>query len=69
MCMSNVYLRERDEGSLIVEDASRVIESNGMVEVATLFGEEKSFKGYSINEVNLLENYIILKLKGVNRDA
>ena len=61
MCFSNVYMRERNEENLILEEASRVLVKDGIVTVSTIFGDEKSFKGFSIYEVNLLENYVILR--------
>jgi predicted RNA-binding protein len=65
MCFSNVYVKERHEGNLILEEASRVVVNDGVVEVSTIFGEKKSFKGFSIYEVNLLENYVILRSKEI----
>jgi predicted RNA-binding protein len=65
MCFSNVYLKERHEGNLILEEASRVVVNDSVVEVSTIFGDKKSFKGFSIYEVNLLENYVILRGKEV----
>lgn len=65
MCFSNVYVKERNEGNLILEEASRVVVNDGVVEVSTIFGDKKSFEGFSIYEVNLLENYVILKGKEI----
>jgi predicted RNA-binding protein len=66
MCFSNVYMRERNEENLILEEASRVLFKDGIVTVSTIFGDEKSFKGFSIYEVNLLENYVILRGREVS---
>ena len=64
MCLSKIYIKDTDKNTLVVDEAARVINNDGVITVSTLFGDEKEFKGYIINEVNLVENYIILKSKG-----
>ena len=64
MCLSKIYIKDTDKDTPVVDDAVRVINNNGVITVSTLFGKEKELEGYFINEVNLVENYIILKSKG-----
>ncbi len=63
MCLSRVYLQEREDGSLVIDEAAQIkIDPNG-VKVKTLFGEERTLPGYAIAEINLIENYVILSKK------
>jgi len=64
MCLSKIYIKDADKNTPVVDDAARVINNDGVITVSTLFGKEKELEGYFINEVNLVENYIILKSKG-----
>jgi len=61
MCLSKIYIKDTDKNTLVVDEAARVINNDGVITVSTLFGNEKDIKGYFISEVNLVENYIILK--------
>ena len=63
MCLSKIYVKDTDKNTLVVDDAAIVINNDGVITVSTLFGKEKELKGYFINEVNLVENYILLKSK------
>ncbi len=63
MCLSKIYIKDTDKNTLVVDEAARVINDDGVITVSTLFGEEKDLQGYFINEVNLVENYILLKSK------
>lgn len=63
MCLSRVYLKEQEDGSLVIDEAAQIkTEPNG-VKVQTLFGEERTLPGYAIDEINLIENYVILSKK------
>jgi len=64
MCLSKVFVREKKDGSVVVEEASRVIDKNEAVEIQTLFGEKKVMEGYCIKDVDLLNNCIILDVSG-----
>lgn len=61
MCLSRVYYNEKKEELLIMEEVSQVFENNGIIKINTIFEKGKELRGYSIKEVNLIENYIILK--------
>ena len=63
MCLSRIYIKDKDRDALVVDEAARVINNDGVITVSTLFGKQKDIKGYFISEVNLVENYIILKSK------
>ncbi len=63
ICLSRVYLQERDDGSLVIEEAAQIKTGPNGVKVKTLFGEERTLPGYAIAEINLIENYVILSKK------
>jgi len=65
MCLSKIYIKDTDKDALVVDNAANVISHDGVITVSTLFGKEKDLKGYFISEVNLVENYILLKPKEV----
>ena len=60
MCLSKVYVKEKVDESIVVGEAARIIDNGSAVEVHTLFGERKVLEGYSIKEVNLIKNYVVL---------
>ena len=61
MCLSRIYIQDTDKDTPVVEDAASVRSNDGVITVSTLLGDEKELKGYYINEVNLVENYLVLK--------
>ena len=64
MCLSKVYMKKKTDGSVVVEEASKVTAIEGAIEVQTLFGEVKVLSGYFIREVDLLKNSIVLEERG-----
>ena len=64
MCLSKVYMKKKTDGSVVVEEASRVTAKEEVIEVQTLFGEVKTLTGYFIKEVDLLKNSIVLEETG-----
>jgi len=64
MCLSRVYLKEMGEGNLVIEEAAKVVDDNGIIRINTIFGEEKELEDYFIKEVNLTESYLVLRKKG-----
>ena len=63
MCLSRIYVKDTGKDTLVADNAARVVNNDGVITVSTLFGKEKKLEGYFINEVNLVENYILLKKK------
>ena len=63
MCLSTVYMGTRSDENVVVKEASGVSETAQGVEVSTLFGERRTIDACSIGEVNLLDNYVVLKRK------
>ncbi|RKX79348.1 MAG: hypothetical protein DRP87_03525 [Spirochaetes bacterium] len=61
MCLSNVYLNEKDDKNLVIEDASVVSYNEGAVQVKSLFGKSRKIDGYIIAKVDLEKNFVILK--------
>jgi predicted RNA-binding protein len=62
MCLSSVYLEEAYDKKAVVEEASSLrVNETGAVEIATLFGEKKIIQGYTIAEVDLLKNTVVLR--------
>ena len=63
MCLSRIYIKDTGKDTFVADDAASVINNKGVITVNTLLGDQKELKGYFISEVNLVENYIILKPK------
>jgi len=63
MCLSKVYLGEKNKDKIIIEETSKVLDNNGIIEIYSIFGEVNKQKDYYIKEVDLEENYIILERK------
>ena len=63
MCLSKVYLGEKNKDKIIIEEASKVFDNSGIIEIYSIFGEVNKQKDYYIKEVDLEENYIVLKRK------
>jgi predicted RNA-binding protein len=63
MCLSKVYADTREEQKLLLEEASRLGFDGETVRIESLFGENREMKGYLISEVDLTENYVILRKK------
>ncbi|MFW6139006.1 MAG: CooT family nickel-binding protein [Spirochaetota bacterium] len=61
MCLSNVYLEEKKQDKLVIEEARQVSADQENVQVCSLMNERKTLQGYYISEVNLIENYVILQ--------
>ena len=64
MCLSNIYLEKKEQGKLVIEEAAQVSAEDENVHIRSLMGEIKYLRGYYINEVDLIENYVILKKTG-----
>ena len=64
MCLSKVYLGEKNKDKIIIEEALRVMDNNGTIEIYSIFEEVSKQKDYYIKEVDLSDNYIILERKG-----
>ena len=64
MCLSKVYLGEKNKDKIIIEEALKVIDNNGTIEIYSIFDEVSKQKDYYIKEVDLMDNYIILERKG-----
>jgi predicted RNA-binding protein len=67
MCLSKVYVDEKTDDSIVVPEAASLVDRGNGIEVRTLFGESKLLKGYSIREVDLMKNYVILDRRGSGR--
>jgi len=61
MCLSNVYFREKQPESLVIEEAHEVTADGKSVHIRSLMGQTRDVPGYYISEVNFIENYMILK--------
>jgi len=64
MCLSKVYLGEKNKDKIIIEEALKVMDNNGTIEIYSIFDEVSKQKDYYIKEVDLMDNYIILERKG-----
>jgi len=60
-----VYLGEKNDAKIIIEEATKIRDNNGTVEIYSIFEESSKQKGYYIKEVDLMDNYIILERRGI----
>lgn len=65
MCLSKVYLGEKNKDKIIIEEASKVFDNDGTIEIYSLFGDVNKQQDYYIKEVDLENNYIILQRKTI----
>ena len=54
MCLSKVYLGEKNKDKIIVEETSKVLDNNGIIEIYSIFGEVSKQKDYYINYQTLI---------------
>jgi hypothetical protein len=66
MCLSKVYLNGQEGEKLFADEVSQVQNYGREVRVSVLAGGVRSLKDYFIAEVNLMDNYILLKKKKEN---
>ena len=60
MCFSRIYLEEMKKDTLVFDEAATVLTDDTSVTVKAMLGEEKKFENYAIQEIDLLEHYIVL---------
>ncbi len=64
MCLSKIYLREEGKDRLVVEEATRIaIDSDGTIEISSMFDENKNIHNYFIKEVDFIKSCTILGRK------
>ena len=63
MCLARIYTDERVEKNCVMEEAAKVESRGNDVKVSSLFGESKTLHEYSIDTVELMESFIVLKKK------
>ena len=60
MCLSKVYLGQREEGKLLGEEVAKIERIGKSVVILSLFGERKNIENCFIREIDLMDNYVIL---------
>ena len=60
MCESNVYLRDEEGDTLVMEDAVMVKNEAGHITVTDILGDSKGFDG-RLDEVTFLEHRIVIR--------
>jgi predicted RNA-binding protein len=60
LCESNVYLKDEQGETLVMEDAVLVENEGGVIKVTDILGDEKEFQG-SLEEVTFLEHRIVIR--------
>jgi len=60
MCESNVYLRDEEGDTLVMEDAVMVKNESGHITVTDILGDSMEFEGM-LDEVTFLEHRIIIR--------
>ena len=61
MCLATVYLDEKSDDKVVLSDVAALYADGPRVVIQTLFGEAKSIEGYMIGEINLTDNFVILR--------
>ena len=61
MCLSTLYEGEINPGKVIMEDAAHVIIRDGKILVMDILGDEKEIEGYTIEELDFMKHYAVLK--------
>ncbi len=71
MCLSRIYIGDKNEKNCLIDEAARVESRDNLVKVATLFGETQTFHGYSVDTVDFMDNFVMLKKaqKGRSHDT
>lgn len=60
LCESNVYLKDDEGETLVMEDAVLVENESGVVTVTDILGDQKEFSG-TLEEVTFLEHRIVIR--------
>ncbi len=63
MCLSKVYLDKEEKDKILIEEASSIVNDQGIIEVYSIFGENKKIKGYYIKKIDFLKSTTILAKK------
>jgi predicted RNA-binding protein len=63
MCLSKVYLDKEEKDKILIEEASGIVNDHGIIEVYSIFGENKKIKGYYIKKIDFLKSTTILAKK------
>jgi len=61
MCLSTLYEGTLDPGKVIMEDAAHVTIRDGKIVVMDILGDEKEIEGYTIEELDFMKHYAVLK--------
>ncbi len=61
MCLSTLYEGAIDPGRVIMEDAAHVAIRDGKIVVMDILGDEKEIEGYTIEELDFMKHYAVLK--------
>ncbi|MBN2159796.1 MAG: CooT family nickel-binding protein [Spirochaetes bacterium] len=61
MCLSRVYTGELKDENCVMEETMRVESHDGGIELSTIYGEKKTLHNYSVNTVDFMKSYVILK--------
>ncbi len=60
MCLSKVYLGQREEGKMLGEEVAKIERRGESVAIRNLFGESQKIENCFIREIDLMDNYVIL---------
>ncbi|MHB8893815.1 MAG: CooT family nickel-binding protein [Candidatus Geothermincolia bacterium] len=60
MCESNIYLRDEQGDTLVMEDAVLVESEGGRVKATDILGDVKEFEG-KLEEITFLEHRIVIR--------
>ena len=61
MCLSKVYLGQREEGKMLAEEVAKIQRRGGSIVIRNLFGENQEIENCFVREIDLMDNFVILE--------
>lgn len=63
MCESKVYIQEKEEQKLVMEDTAKILFEGNKIKICGMHGNLKEIDNCKIDVINLMKHEIILKTK------
>jgi len=63
MCESKVYILEKEEKKIVMEEAAKILFEGGKIKVYGILGNLEEVSGCEIDVIDLMKHEIVLKRK------
>ena len=63
MCESKVYILEKEEKKIVMEEAAKILFEGSKIKVYGILGNLEEVSGCEIDVINLMKHEIVLKRK------